>query len=76
MSENNGSKPYEQIEDLVGKPTPIFGNTQFKMLYQHFRKFRFSRISLAFVQALIYAPINLKHQPDDLNSCGQNCPPE
>ena len=28
--ENNG-KPYEQMDDLGGFPTPIFGNTQIKM---------------------------------------------
>ena len=25
--ENNGSKPYEQMDDLGGIPTPIFGST-------------------------------------------------
>ncbi len=25
--ENNGSKPYEQMDDLGCKNTPIFGNT-------------------------------------------------
>ena len=27
-SENNGSKPYEQMDDLGGFPTPIFGLTR------------------------------------------------
>ena len=26
--ENNGSKPYEQMDDLGGFTTPIFGNSQ------------------------------------------------
>ena len=31
--ENNGSKPYEQMDDLGGFPTPIFGLTSIWEIY-------------------------------------------